>query len=397
MAFFSSKSQSDVENGTYGTVQIQPMDDTSRAFFYTANLVLTVQTFVTNGVVVIFMLANRSRSSTSFYRLIRVYVIINFVSSGVTLLTTIVLNLEQVQLNSQLQILGMNYSPLPPPKPPNDPEGHLPMQKDDKRVDMIMDGGVVLDLFVCICTSIILFLIGLNRFGIFVWNPIEKYIFGRTGFRIVNLLTLIAATAISAYMWLSGLMKRKFDDDKGTMINNMDKGANYTVAIFYIIPILSFGFYPAVIISLRQKRPLVRSEKTNVLLNKTESITLKIGIEILAIYFLALIFHESCEWAPTNLENYFMEIEKIIAAIPQLAVPIIFVTSVSEFRSFLTKIVCCKTNKNGKIDTTGSLKSKQSNSKNNQNRQSNDTKKGTSSNLPAINPHSIHSAKHSQH
>ncbi|PAV84888.1 hypothetical protein WR25_25200 [Diploscapter pachys] len=322
MAFFSSKSQSDVENFTYGsTVQIQTMDDASRAFFYTIGLVLTIQTFVTNGAVAIFMFANRSRSSTSFYRLMCVYVIINFVSSGVALLTTIVLN-----------ILGMNYSPLPPPKPPNDPEGYLPMQKDDKRVDMVMDGGVVLDLFVCICTSIVLFLIGLNRFGIFVWSPIEKYIFGRTGFRIVNLLMLISATGISAYMWLSGLMERKFDDDKGIMINNMDKGADYTVAIFYIIPILSFGFYPAVIISLRQKRPLIRSEKTNVLLNKTENITLKIGIEILAIYSLALIFHESCEWAPRNLENYFMEIEKIIAAIPQFAVPIIFITRVSEFR-----------------------------------------------------------------
>lgn len=54
--------------------------------------------------------------------------------------------------------------------------------------------------------------------------------------------------------------------------------------IFYVIPIFSFGFYLAAIISLRQKRSLVRSEQTSVLLSKTENITLKIGIEILAIY-----------------------------------------------------------------------------------------------------------------
>ncbi|PAV79760.1 hypothetical protein WR25_06584 [Diploscapter pachys] len=399
MALSSSKQQSD-DNSTYNTVQIQPMDDRSSTFFYVAILVLTVQTFVTNGAVVIFMFSNRSRSSTSFYRLMCVYVIINFVNSGVTLLAIIVLNSEQVQRSLQLQSLGIHYSPLPPPKPSNGPGGP-PMRKGDRRIDIMADVGVVRDIFACVYTSIVLFLIGLNRFGIFVWSPIEKYIFGKTGFRIVNLLMLIAATAISVSMCLIGMMKRKFDEDTGTMSSGMNEAAGYTMEIFYVIPIFSFGFYLAVIISLRQKRSLVKSEKTNVLLNKTENITLKIGIEILTVYSLALIFHELCRLAPTNLENYFMETERIIATIPQLAVPIIFVTSVSEFRSFLTNTIYCKANKmnkNGKVDITISLKSKQNNSKSTQNEKSNDTKRGsrTFSNLPATDPHSIHSAKHSQ-
>lgn len=54
----------------------------------------------------------------------------------------------------------------------------------------------------------------------------------RTGFRIVNLLMLIAATGLSVNMWLGGLVKKKFDDDKGMMVSKMDNGAN----VSYFLP-----------------------------------------------------------------------------------------------------------------------------------------------------------------
>ncbi|PAV78856.1 hypothetical protein WR25_18003 [Diploscapter pachys] len=101
---------------------------------------------------------------------------------------------------------------------------------------------------------------------------------------------LIAATGISVSMCLIGMMKRKFARDKGIMLNGMNEAANYTMEIFYVIPIFSFGFYLAAIISLRQKRSLVRSEQTSVLLSKTENITLKIGIEILTVYSVSFFF-----------------------------------------------------------------------------------------------------------
>ena len=47
----------------------------------------------------------------------------------------------------------------------------------------------------------------------------------RTGFRIVNLLMLIAATGISVSMCVVGMMKRKFAEDKGIIFSGVNDEA----------------------------------------------------------------------------------------------------------------------------------------------------------------------------
>ncbi|EYC44875.1 hypothetical protein Y032_0447g1632 [Ancylostoma ceylanicum] len=156
--------------------------------------------------------------------------------------------------------------------------------------DLPMLGSITLivSLIVSYYMTILIFLLGLNRFAAFCSPRLNASIMKSKQLCILLAILLLFSVLVGVLVYKLCGFSRSFDSDKNRVMNSAQDTVLLTISnyIFYTIPLISTVFYVICFISLRSQRSLVTTGKTMLLLDKAEKSTLKQGIVILVFYMV---------------------------------------------------------------------------------------------------------------
>ncbi|KAL6738202.1 hypothetical protein Aduo_011774 [Ancylostoma duodenale] len=188
----------------------------------------------------------------------------------------------------------------------------------------INEASLLIDLIISYFSTILIFILGLNRFAAFSSPRLNETLMNRKTLRYILIGSLIVSVAISVAVFeLSGCTRVL---ESNVMVDYVDNVIFMQISnyVFYAIPLLSSMFYLAVFNSLRRQRADAISSKTKALLDGAERCSLKQGIWILSIYLVSLIIHVVMQLSPPNGFSYMLlsHIQDLTSMAPQLSIPI---------------------------------------------------------------------------
>ncbi|EYB93829.1 hypothetical protein Y032_0178g655 [Ancylostoma ceylanicum] len=208
---------------------------------------------------------------------------------------------------------------------------------------VLRDITLLVSLVAYYYTTALIFLLGLNRFGVFCSPRVNNFIMkSKTLHIVLGVLFVLSILASVVVHRLTGFATSFQQDGRMNTARNtvFITISNY---IFYTFPLISTGFYIICFISLRSKRSLASTGKTISLLDKAEKSTLKQGIVILSFYLLPLVAHFIHCLTPCadDYDVIISRVEMACSIAAQLTIPLTALAYLKEIRDAFWHLVKC--------------------------------------------------------